>query len=447
MNSRAPSLIRQLQIGFALTALLVLGTFAALMDTALHHSLEREDSLVLEAQAAYLSHAFIAGQPLPSEPGVRPEKAEWSLLLAGRPEQRSAGFARLPQVPWTSIPLDGRAHEAEAVGGSEESALRMALPGGELRLLMDRGHEAALVASFRRMLWFGTLLAAFVAALLGRLVAVRSLRPLRLIAEETASVRPGDSFHPLDAERFPEELGQLVRTLNDALARLQEAIHRLDEMGSELAHELRTPLQHLRSSLEDLVLRRESVPPQALGPSLEACERLQSLIEGILFLARSADPTASVQWQELEAADLLEETRDFFEGVAEEGGISLSVAAPPGLRFSADPALVTRALHNVVSNALAAVAPGGQVRLEAALEGHGLVLRILDDGPGLPPAVREALGARWNRGAGSRGHGLGLAIVRSILALHGGTFTLEERPEGGTAATLRFTGPRHLKKD
>lgn len=446
MNSRAPSLIRQLQIGFALTALLVLGTFAALMDAALHHSLEREDSLVLEAQAAYLSQAFHAGQPLPSEPGMRPEKAEWSLLLDGRPEQRSAGFTRLPQVPWTSIPLDGRAHEAEAAGGSEESALRMALPGGELRLLMDRGHETALVASFRRMLWFGTLLAAFVAALLGRLVAVRSLRPLRLIAEETATVRPGDPFHPLDAARFPEELGQLVGTLNDALARLQEAIHRLDDMGSELAHELRTPLQHLRSSLEDLVLRRESVPPQALGPSLEACERLQSLIEGILFLARSEDPTASVQWQDLDVTALLEETRDFFEGVAEEGGITLSLDPPPELTLAADPALVTRALHNVVSNALAATPHGGHVVLRAEQGKLGPTLQVLDDGPGLPRAVRDAFGDRWNRGADSRGHGLGLAIVRNILALHGGSFVLADRPTGGTVAALHFAGPRHLKK-
>ncbi|MBI3130147.1 MAG: hypothetical protein HYZ13_02200 [Acidobacteria bacterium] len=446
MTSNAPSLIRQLQVGFAVTALLILGTFAALMDRALHRSMEREDAQVLEAQAAYLAQALGSGKALPHEPGSRPEKAEWSLSLAGQPERHSPGYPQLPQAPWPSVPLDGRAHEVDSMGGGEASALRKALPGGELRLLMDRSHEAALVGSFRRTLWVGTLLATAVAALLGRLVAARGLGPLRRIAEETASVRPGDPFHPLEAAQFPEELGQLVHTLNGALARLQEAIHRLDEMGSELAHELRTPLQHLRSSLEDLVLRRETVSPQALGPSLEACDRLQSLIESILFLARRADPTASVKWQELEAADLLEETRDFFEGLAEEGDISLSVEAPPGLRLAADPALLTRALHNVVSNALAATPRGGRVVLEAEAQDDGLALRVLDEGPGLPPGVRAALGDRWNRGQGSRGHGLGLPIVQSILALHGGTFTLADRPGGGTAATLAFTGHRHLKK-
>jgi two-component system heavy metal sensor histidine kinase CusS len=334
----------------------------------------------------------------------------------------------------------------EALEGGEVSALRQAVPGGELRLLLDRGHETALVRSFRHTLWIGTLLATVAAALLGRLVAVRSLRPLRLIAEETAAIRPGDPFHPLEAARFPEELGQLIHTLNASLARLQEAIQRLDELGSELAHELRTPLQHLRSSLEDLVLRREAVAPQALGPALEACDRLQSLIEGILFLARSADPTASVKWEEMDAAHVLQETRDFFEGLAEEGGITLSIDAPPGLHLWADPALLTRALHNVVSNALAATPRGGRVHLQAEAEGAGIVVRILDDGPGLPPAVREALGARWNRGLGSRGHGLGLAIVQSILDLHGGRFTLEDRPGGGTVATLSLAGLRHLKK-
>lgn len=446
MTSKAPSLIRQLQVGFALTALLILGTFAALMDRALHRSLEREDALVLEAQAAYLVRIYSAGGPLPLEPGSRPEKAEWSLSLAGKPERHSPRFLQLPQVIWGALPTDGRAHEAESVDGGEVSALRTFLPGGELRLLMDRSHEVALVSSFRHALWIGTLLATAAAVLLGRLVAIRSLRPLRLIAEETAAVRPGDPFHPLEAERFPAELGQLVATLNSALARLQEAIHRLDEMGSELAHELRTPLQHLRSSLEDLVLRREAVAPQALGPSLEACERLQSLIESILFLARSADPTASIQWQELEVAALLDETRAFFEGVAEEGGITLEVEASPGLTFRADGALVTRALHNVVSNALAATPTGGRVTLQARPLDSGVALRVLDEGPGLPPAVRAAFGGRWNRGPGSRGHGLGLAIVRSILALHGGTFSLEDRPGSGALATLAFTGPGHLKK-
>ncbi len=447
MTSHGPSLIRQLQVGFALGALLILGTFAGLMDLALHRSLAREDALVLEAQAAYLAQASAEGKPLPGEPGSRPEKVEWSLRLDARPERRSPGFALLPQVAWPSLPMDGRAREMETSGGGEVSALRMRIPGGELRLLMDQSHEEALVASFRRVLWIGTLLASAASALLARLVAAWGLRPLRLLVEETATVRPGDPFHPLEASRFPEELGPLVHSLNEALARLQEAIRRLDEMGSELAHELRTPLQHLRSSLEDLALRREALPPQALGPALEACDRLQSLIEGILFLAHSEDPTASVPWKDLDAASLLEETRGFFEGVAEEGGVTLSVDAPRDLRLQGDPALITRALHNLVSNALAATPAGGRISLQAESTDEGLALRVLDDGHGLPSFVRDNVGARWNRGLQSRGHGLGLAIVRSILVRHGGAFTLGDRPGGGTVASLYFAGSSHLKKD
>ncbi|HJV91398.1 MAG TPA: ATP-binding protein [Holophagaceae bacterium] len=445
MTERPHSLIRQLQVGFALAALLLLGTFAALMDAALHRSLAREDGLVMEAQAAYLVALFTAGRRPAEDSGSRPEKAEWSLHLAGQPGPQSSGFARLPEIPWSTVPMDGRAHEVASVDGGDISVLRAPLPGGELHLLMDQRHETALVTSFRRMLWLGTLLGALAASFLGRLVAVRSLRPLRLIAEETASVRPGDPFHPLDPGRFPEELGQLVGTLNGAMARLQAAIARLEAMGSELAHELRTPLQHLRSSLEDLALRREAVEPQALGTSLDACDRLQSLIEGILFLARSQDPTASIQRQSLDVRTLLEETRDFFEGVAEEGGIHLVLEPSPELTLVADPALVTRALHNVVSNALAATPSGGRVVLRAEAGKRGPTLQVLDEGPGIPPAVRDAFGDRWNRGTGSPGHGLGLAIVRSILVLHGGEFVLADRPTGGTSASLHFAGPGHLK--
>jgi signal transduction histidine kinase len=439
------SLVRQLQIGFGLATLLVLGGFAAVMDVALHRSLEKEDALVLEAQATYLARVLAEGRSPGEDPGARPEKAEWELSRDGQPPRRSSGFLLQPAPRWAEIPPDGRTHEVELPGGGEVSVLRRLVPGGELHLLMDRRHEGALIASFRQVLWAGTGLAAVLAALLGRLVATRSLRPLRVIAEETAAVRPGNPFHPLEAARFPRELEQLVTTLNAALARLQSAIVRLEELGGELAHELRTPLQHLRSSLEDLALGRTSIEPQALGPSLEACDRLQSLIEGILFLARSEDPTASLHWAQVDVAPLLEATRDFFEGVAEEAGVHLEVAGPPGLQVPGDAVLLQRALHNLVSNALAATPAGRSIRLEAALQGGEVLLCVVDEGRGIPDPVRANLGGRWNRGSESRGHGLGLAIVASIAALHGGRFTLESGGPLGTCAVLRLPGQRHLK--
>lgn len=436
------SLVRQLQIGFALATLLILGGYAAVMDVALHRSLEREDALVLEAHGDHLARAFAAGRVPGSDPDPRPEKAEWERLQPGQEPLRSPGFAAQPQPDWNRVPPDGRTHEVGLLAGGEGSVLRRSLPEGELRLLLDRRHEGNLIASFRRALGAATLLATALAAILGRLVAIRALRPLRVIAAETAAVRPGDPFHPLEPARFPQELEQLVTTLNSALDRLQMAIGRLEELGGELAHELRTPLQHLRSSLEDLALGRTPIEPAALGPSLEACDRLQSLIEGILFLARTEDPTTSPRWAEVDVPALLEDTRAFFEGAAEEAGVHLTVIGPPALKVPGDAVLLQRALHNLVSNALAATPSGREIRLEAVLQGEFVRLCVVDEGPGLPPPVRAQLGHRWNRGVESRGHGLGLAIVASIAALHGGRLTFSSLEAPGTCAVVTLPAVR-----
>lgn len=449
MAERAPSrsLVLQLQLGFALATLLLLGGFALVMDATLHRSLAREDALVLEGQAGYLARVLGSEGTPGEEHGARPEKAEWELSLPGQPPRRSAGFLAQPAPRWEAVPADGRTHEVELPGGGEASVLRRPFGQGELRLLLDRRHEGTLITSFRQALWIGTLLAAALAALLGRGVALRGLRPLRILAEETAAIQPGDPFHPLDPSQFPRELAHLVTTLNGALQRLQSAIGRLEELGGELAHELRTPLQHLRSHLEDLALGRTPLDPQALGPSLEACDRLQSLIEGILFLARSEDPNASLRWTSVDVGALLASTREFFEGVAEEARVHLAVAAPPDLRVPGDEVLLQRALHNLMSNALAVTPPGRTIRLEGALQGTEVLLCVVDEGPGVPEGVLANLGARWNRGGHGRGHGLGLAIVASIAALHGGRFSFEAQAPFGTCAVLRLPGLRHLKND
>lgn len=438
-GSHSGSLVRQLQWGYAVATFLLVGLVAAFMDTALRYSLDTEDAVVMSAQADSVARRLQSFRDLDQDRERRPEKAEWRLLgPTGQVLRESPGMASIPALPWsraTSAPK-----EIEGPGGRPFSILVKELPVGTLQMAMDRSHESGLLKGFRRTLGVAIGLAAILAALLGRLVAQRGLRPLHLITLEAGDIDPQSLDRRLHGEHFPAELGALVETLNGTLARLQEAFDRLNRMASELAHELRTPLQNLRAEIESILLghQDETASREALGSVLEECDRLARLIEQMLFLARSENPPTAIERKSLNVLDLLKGTADFFEAEAEESGISLAVEAPEQLVIQGEESLLQRALHNLVSNALRHTPHGGTIFLEAALEKSTIRLFVRNSGESLPGEILARLGERWVRGSGSPGLGLGLAIVRGIAQLHGGELEARNLAGGGAEVGLRI---------
>ena len=441
MNPRphSGSLVRRLQVSFALATLMVVGLLAIFMDVALRHSFEAEDAMVMEAQAAALVQGGGTKKLPEGDPERRPEKADWRLLdRQGQVLSQSAGMKKLPPISW---PTESRSPlETTASNGETFSILVRSIPEGTLQLAMDRSHEQTLVAGFRRTLMIAIGIAALLAALLGRWVARRGLRPLHLLAEEAADIDPSNLGRRLHGEHFPEELGELVEKINGTLARLQEAFDRLGRMASELAHELRTPLQNLRAEVEAIVLGPKEAEPsrEALGSVLEECDRLARLIEQMLFLARSENPATAIERRPINIFSFLQSVADFFEAQAEESRVSLHVEATTDLKISGDEPLLTRALHNLTANALRHTPADGTIVMGARPSASGLQLFIRDGGTGVPPEVLGRLGERWLRASAARspGLGLGLAIVKGIAQLHGGTLQVENQPGGGAEAII-----------
>ncbi len=437
------SILRKLQAGFALSALLLAAAMALFMDRALHGSLEAEDAQVLSDQAGAMVRRLAAGPPAFTQ-GDRPqlEKAEWRVEDAGgRLVEESPGMTDLPPLPRPRIGDPPR--EATTADGRTFTLLARAWHGpageaGTLVLAMDRSHEHALVARFRRTLALAVGLAALAAALMARLVAAWGLAPLDRIIQEAGAIDDRHLEARLAAERFPEELQELVATLNGALARLQGAFERTGQLGAELAHELRTPLQNLRSTLENLALGPDCPEPRraVLGALLEDCDRMAALIAQILFLARAEAEAGAIRLEPVALDALLEEVRAFFEPASEEAGVSLRLAAAP-LTLPSDALLLTRALHNLVANALRHTPSGGCVRLGAEQGGRGVLLWVEDTGEGIPPEWIPRLGQPFVRPPGSGpGLGLGLAIVSRIAAMLGGGMDLRSTLGRGTRVTL-----------
>ncbi len=444
-RSHSGSLLTRLQVSFALATLVVVGLLAIFMDVALRHSFESEDAMVLEAQADALAQGGAMRKLPKGDQARRPEKADWRLLDGqGHILDQSMGMGKLPPISW---PAEARSPvEIKASNGERFSVLVRAIPEGSLQLAMDRNHEQTLVAGFRRTLGVAIGLAAMLAALLGRWVAKRGLRPLHLIATEAAHIDPSRLDRRLHGGHFPEELGELVSTLNGTLARLQEAFDRLGRMASELAHELRTPLQNLRAEVEAILLvpSDPEASREALGSVLEECDRLARLIEQMLFLARSENPATVIERRSVDVRSLFQSVADFFEAEAEEAHVIIHVDAVPGLEISGDEPLLNRALHNLAANALRHTPVGGTIVLGAKPSASGLLLFIRDSGPGVPAEVLARLGERWVRGPDARGPGLGLglAIVKGIAQLHGGKLQVENQPGGGTEASIWLPGAK-----
>ncbi len=418
----------------------------AIADVTLRHAMDTEDGRAAVSEGRIILRQLEARVDIPPS-GPEPESTlvEWRLLgPGGDPLAGSAGSRFLTTLDWEGVGLDPVEFRVDAE--HLYSAVVLPTSMGTLQIAMDRSNEIEVLFHFRRDLAVALLLLTAVSAAVGHIIARRGLRPLERIRDETSRIEAQDLHKRLDASRFPEELASLVAALNGALTRLEEAFVRLEAFSSDLAHELRTPLQNLRAELEGSILRPPSAAdvPEALGSLLEELDRLDEMVEQMLFLARHSVPGAALDRQPLSAGALLWESAAFFSAVAEEAGVKMETTAPPPLLIYADLRLIHRALQNLLANALRHTPPGGSVVVSARMSEGAAEISVADTGDGIPAALLPHLGDRFlrlegeGRGRATGGAGLGLAIVKGIMALHGGTFSVESVLGAGTTVRLRF---------
>jgi two-component system heavy metal sensor histidine kinase CusS len=229
------------------------------------------------------------------------------------------------------------------------------------------------------------------------------------------------------------------------LDRLEGSFDRLGRFSSDIAHELRTPVNNLRGGIEVALGRPRTTDEyrEVLGSSLEECGRLTRLVEALLFLARAEDPKAQVAREAMDVAAELAAVREVYEPAAAEAGVRLEASAPPGLRAEVNRPLFQRAVGNLVANAVAHTPAGGEVRVSATGDGAGLSVVVADTGRGiaaadLPHVFDRFYRADPARASGGANLGLGLAIVRRIMDIHGGAAAVESDTDKGTRVTLTF---------
>lgn len=275
-------------------------------------------------------------------------------------------------------------------------------------------------------------------------VARASLAPLHAAARTVDRIGRTSLSERVHYGGPPDDVGLMVGAVNDMLDRLDSAFGEQRRFAADASHELRTPLTVVRGHLDVMGraggLSREQEDTLALVD--DELKRMSRLVEDLLALARLEAGPAHRPVQ-LEVGPLVDTALARAKAL---GDRSWSIDCQTGVRAVADPDMLGQALLNLLANAIAHTAPGGSIALSYYTEGDRAVIRVADDGPGVPPEDRQRIFERFYRSGGPRatsggGSGLGLAITKRLLELLGGSIRVEEAPGGGAVFVAELPRP------
>jgi heavy metal sensor kinase len=289
-------------------------------------------------------------------------------------------------------------------------------------------------------------LAAAFAAMVGWVVAAAALRPVERMRRESEAISGSEPSRRLEVPATRDELAELGASLNRMLDRLEAALVRERRFVDDASHELRTPLANLKVELE-LALRRSRTPDElqaAVRSAAVETDRLTSLAEDLLVLARAADGRLPIRRQETELGALVGDVARAFAGRAEARGITLATIVHRDGTARVDEARVRQALGNLIENALGHTPSGGRITVGVTRSAGSMSIAVTDTGDGFPAGFIDQAFEAFTRADAARspddgGTGLGLAIVRVVAQGHGGSVEARNNPDGG--ATVELTLP------
>jgi len=276
-----------------------------------------------------------------------------------------------------------------------------------------------------------------VAGLLGVSFARWIRRPLAGLERAATEVSGGDLTVRATVPDGPPELRALTVQFNEMVVKLDGLVRSQRDFVADASHELRTPLTALRLRLENLERDTADTGRPTLDAALVEIERLSSIVESLLALARAEAGSALAGTVDLAA--VARERIETWRAPAAGRGIGLRLVATGPVQAHARADRVAQVVDNLLSNALNASIAGSDVTVQVAESAAATELRVRDTGPGLTAEQKaRAFDRFWRAGTGGGGSGLGLAIARRLVELDGGTIELCDSPDGGLEAVVRL---------
>lgn len=328
-------------------------------------------------------------------------------------------------------------------------ATAVQIRGDASRLQLVVAHQdeerVGILRAYRPDLLWTALAGALITALLGYGIAHQAMRPIKSIARTSRVITASQLNKRLRVEEAPPELEEMVHAFNEMLDRLEDSFKRLSQFSSDLAHDLRTPLSNLMVETQVALRKQRSTAEYEalLASNIEEIERLSRMVEEMLLLARVDNPATVIERRRVDVRAELEKVAEFYRPVAQER--TLSIECEGEAAVTGDRALLQRAIHNLISNAVRYASPGGAIeaRISRSDGGRWVDFAIANPGPGIAQEHLPRVFDRSYRTDSARqkfegGMGLGLAIVKSIVQLHGGEVGVRSEPNKTTTFWIRL---------
>nr|WP_216859452.1 HAMP domain-containing sensor histidine kinase [Sulfitobacter aestuariivivens] len=316
-------------------------------------------------------------------------------------------------------------------------SLTDALYGGLLTIARSRAEILALRDLFVNILLISLLPTVLIALSGGLILARRSKRHVEVVGAALDEMTTGNLAARVDiGPRWSDDLRQIGGKLNQ-MARAQEAsVDALRQVSSDIAHDLKTPIQRVAVHLDDLDRSlTEGTPAAAMVDKAQAeIDGIASTFQSLLQLAQVEGGSAKGRFAPVDLSALCRTIVEVFEPTATEAGQTLELNAPDGpVTVPGDRTLLGQMLSNLIENALRHTPPGSDVTVTLGTEMGRNVLKVADTGPGIPVSERKKVLQRLYRLDRSRhtpGNGLGLSLVDAVAALHGASLRLDDNAPG-----------------
>src|SRR5438874_12124 len=262
-------------------------------------------------------------------------------------------------------------------------------------------------------------------------IARRAVAPVEAIAAQAETISASDLDQRLPTPFSQDEIAHLTSVLNGTFDRLQRSFDQVTRFASDASHELKTPLALMRAEAESALNDRNanSDQRQLCASIIKQCLELSQIIDGLLFLSRADNRRLALEQETVDLTSLVRELREDAEILALPLNLTLQCDLPSELRVRGDRRLLSRALMNLIDNAIKYNRAGGAVVISALFHRETAVLTIRNNGDGIFGEAKENVFDRFYRGDSlsgevAAGHGLGLSIAREIARANNGDVTL-----------------------
>lgn len=426
---------RRLAAGSLIVALLsialVAGVILFVVDDAVDNASRGQESAAATAIVAAVRSAYLADADV--KPVDVVAAGDLARAIGVGVEVRANG----QQLLYVAAPTAGGSTRTLSVmaGGREVATATIIFPHDDILPV-----EAALRSSIGHAVAEASALAAVAALFAAILASHRVVAPVRSLTRAARRLGAGDHTSRVGEVGAPGELGELARAFDGMAADLERADALRRALVADLSHELRTPLAVLQAELEALSAGIVALDQDAVGSLAGEVGRLIGLVEDLSVLADADAAGLSLHKVRLDLAEIVALSAARLASRFAEGGVELSMNLAES-ELTGDRGRIEQVVVNLLTNAVKFTPPGGRVNVAVGSSGADRFLVVADTGDGIPEEDQPWVFDRFFRGAGSHdkpGSGIGLAVVASLVAAHGGRIELRSAPGAGSTFTVHF---------